>query len=313
MTGLLLAQSAQDHHNPTDAELKARIHAFLNRSLGWQGLDKLVVESISAPDPSGLRTATVLLAKGTQQKTSLFLITADGREIIEGEAQPLSVDPWAANRAKLRLRGAPAMGKANAPVTVVEFSDLECPYCREEAAGIDQLMDVDPGQARIIFKYFPLTKIHPWSMDAAEAAVCVAAQGSTQFWNFERAVFADQAKITPEDAKVRLRDFAGESGANLSQYDACLQQPSTHADVEASIANGKALGVTSTPTLFIDGRLIPGAIPEQQLQLLVDHEATFPAADRGADPNFGGHIAGKQCGSCTPLPPLPKSKGTTIH
>ncbi|MGH9485028.1 MAG: thioredoxin domain-containing protein, partial [Terriglobales bacterium] len=178
----LFAQHRASAGHLTQAQIKTRIHAFLERSLGWQNLDKLEILSISAPDASGLRTVRVKLAKGDQSKLASYLITPDDREIIEGEAEPLSGDPWAANRAKLNLRGAPATGSANAPVTIVEFSDLECPYCKEESASLDQLMNVDPDKARIVFKFFPLVKIHPWSMPAAEAGECVAQQGSLTFW-----------------------------------------------------------------------------------------------------------------------------------
>lgn len=306
---LLWAQRAgRNSGQLTTAQLKARVHAFLERSLGWQNLDKLEVTAISGPDASGLRTVTVLLAKGDQHKEAKYLITPDDKEIIEGQADSLSGDPWASNRAKLDLRGAPATGSVHAPVTVVEFSDLECPFCKEEATTLDQLMNVDPGKARIVFKFFPLTTIHPWSMPAAEAGECVAQQGSATFWNFERAVFAAQDQITPANAKARLRDFASEAGAKLPQYDACLLRPSTHAAVEASITDGKRLGVESTPTMFVNGRPIPGAIPEQQMQMLVDHEANYHVTHRvAASGPLGGEIKGQQCGTCTPLPPLPKS------
>jgi len=309
LAGAMLPLAAQTHHaaasatssHVTDVELKARITAFLNRSLGWQSLDKMEVESISAPDASGLRTVKVLLAKGTAHQEGTYLITADDKEIIEGEASPLSADPWAATRAKIDLRGAPATGAADAPVTIVEFSDLECPFCKEEAAGIAQLMQDDPGKARIVFKYFPLTSIHPWSMQAAKAAVCVSEQNPAQFWNFEKTVFEAQDAITTANAAQRLEDFATESGAKPAAYRACIANPATEAKVNASIANGKELGVTSTPTLFINGRVIPGAVKEDQLKLLVDHEATFHTADAGLATS---KVAGKQCGECKALPPI---------
>jgi protein-disulfide isomerase len=252
------------------------------------------VQSISAPDPSGLRTAKVLLEKGTQKQMGSFLITADGKEIVEGEKSALSADPWVETREHIDTRGAPAIGAADAPVTIVEYSDLECPFCRQEAQSIDQLMNEQPGKLRVIFKYFPLVEIHPWSMQAAEAAVCVADQDPSQFWNFEKAVFEAQDQINPANAAGRLRDFALESGAKPAPYAACLANPATKAKIDASIANGKSVGVVSTPTLFVDGRLIPGAIAEDQLKLLVDHESTFASSK----------IVGQQCGSCKVLPPI---------
>lgn len=310
LAGALAAQSPKPQAAAgRDAALKARVHDFLDRSLGWQGLDKLEVQSISAPDASGLRTATVLLAKGSQSKTAKYYITPDGKEIIEGEVNQLSGDPWAGIRALIEAKGAPAIGPAAAPVTIVEYSDLECPYCKEESSALETLLNTDPGQARVIFKFFPLTQIHPWSMSAAEAGVCVAAQGSDKFWAFEKSVFAAQDqidKLALTAAPQRLRELAGESGASASAYDACLRRPSTRAAVEASIANGKKVGVISTPTLFINGRLIPGAIPEDQLRQLVDHEAKFKSAAT-ARVSLASKPAGEQCGECKPLPKIKHS------
>lgn len=313
--GLAMAQTRADaprSHSegataPTDAELRIRILAFLDRSIGWQNLDKMEVESISAPDAHGLRIATVKLTKGTQHAEGSYYITSDGGEIIEGTASKLTSDPWADTRAKLDLRGAPSTGAADAPVTIVEYSDLECPYCKEEATSLEQLMINDPGKVRLVFKYFPLEDIHPWSLQAAEAAVCVTAQDPSQFWNFEKSVFDAQEQITTETAKQRLRDFALESGAKPAQFDACIASPATKAKVDASIANGHSVGVNSTPTLFINGRIIPSAQPEQQLQMLVDHEAKIVTSE-GTHQSGGlvtsGQMSGKQCGECKPLPPI---------
>lgn len=303
LAGLALAAAAQTRANaPTDAALRARILAFLNRSVGWQGLDKTEIQSISAPDGSGLRTVTVLLTKGAQQKLGTYFVTADGNEILEGDKNPLSGDPWAATRAQLQTEGAPALGPATAPVTIVEFSDLECPYCKQEAEAIATLMAQEPGQVRVVFKYYPLVNIHPWSMQAAEAAVCVTAQNPSQFWNFEKSVFDAQDQINPGNATQRLHDFALESGAKPTPFAACLASPATKERVEASIANGKRVGVDSTPTLFIDGRIVPAAIPVETLRLLVDHEANLSA--HSSAELTTGKISGKQCGECKPLPPI---------
>ena len=292
-------------NNPTVAELSTRVHAFLERTLGWQGLDGMEVESISGPDASGLRTAKVVLSKGDQHQEATYFITADGREIVEGQKSTLSADPWAATRAKLDTRGAPAEGAAEAPVTIVEFSDLECPYCKEEAGAIKQLMQDDPGKVRVIFKYYPLTKIHPWSMQAAVAAVCVARQHPAQFWNFADTVFADQDQINPANAAQRLQGIAEESEAESGAYTACIASPAARKVVVDSIANGNAMGVQSTPTLFIDGRMVPGAVQESELKLLVDFEAKFRQPPSSALASRSP--SGPQCGGgCTPLPPLPK-------
>lgn len=307
LASVLAMAGARPASHPSEAVLHQRIEAFLDRTIGWQQLDVLRVDSIGAPDVSGLRKVKVFLKKGTQQLTKTFYVTGDGREIIDGDVTPLSSDPFRAVREKLQLQGFPAQGPANAPVTLVEFSDLECPYCKQASQTIEQLRQQMPGKLRVVFKYYPLTKIHPWSMQAALAAVCVADQNPAHFWPFEQSVFEHQEQLTTANAATRLHDFALESGTTDAPFQSCIKNPATRAKVEASITNGDAVGVESTPTLFLNGRMIPGAPDPNQLSMLLQHELKFaPVGGARAAGELDGKIHGQQCGLCKPLPPLPK-------
>jgi protein-disulfide isomerase len=299
-----------------DASLRQRITAFLNRTIGWQGLDEIQVKSIGPADSSGLRKAEVHLRKGESQADQTFYITADGRRIIQGDVEELSGDPWHSTRERLsrELTGAPSEGPANAPVTLVEFSDLQCPHCKNANQVIQQVMQQMPDRVRVVFKNFPLVKIHPWSMQAAIGGQCVTEQNPRNFWSYSQAVFDHQDQLTPDNAASRLRDFALESGVNASQYDSCIQSAEAKARVEDSIHQGEAVGVTSTPTLFINGRKIEGIPLDQSgkpdpavLQQLLAHEAQVaPEYDRTNTAIATGALKGAQCGHCEAPPPPPK-------
>lgn len=310
---LLWAGARQRRHDPrpaattTESALRARVKAYLDRSLGFEHLDEMTITSISAPDASGIRTVKVSVAKGTQHGEQTYFITPDEREILLGQDKAkLSGDPWRDIREKLSPGRSPAEGAATAPVTIYEFSDLECPYCKEENGVLQQLVQDLPGKARVIFKYYPLIKIHPWSMAAAEAAACVAQQNPEHFWAFEQATFDHQEQLTPADAASRLRDFALESGSDPTLFDACMRSPLPRREVEKTIAEGDAVGVVSTPTLFVDGRPIPGAVPMTVMRPLVEQEAKVaPLDDHGGDA-LSGALKGTQCGECKAPPPIPK-------
>lgn len=313
---LVMARSSGRHETrarksdaSSDASLRTRIQAFLERTLGWQQLDEIKIAILSEPDSSGMRAVKVDLTKGTQHGEQTYYISPDGREIVLGQGMAaLSGDPWRKTREKLTEDGSPAEGPANAPVTIYEFSDLECPFCREENQAIQQMMQEIPNQARVIFKYYPLVKIHPWSMQAAEVAACVVHENPQHFWPFEQAVFDHQKELTPANAPSRLRDFALESGTGAAAFDACMQSARPHRTVAATIAQGDAVGVVSTPTLFVDGRPIDGAIPEATLKSLVEHEAKMaPLYDGDSGKLAVGALKGTQCGQCKPLPPIPHS------
>jgi protein-disulfide isomerase len=311
----LVAQTAR-HVSATDASLRQKIEAFLNRSIGWQGLDSIQVASIGPADASGFRKVQVHVKKGEQQADETYYVTADGRKIIQGQIENLSGDPWRGNRERLQraLAGAPSEGPQNAPVTVVEFSDLECPHCKN-ASGVLQQVSQDMSQrVRIVFKNFPLVNIHPWSMQAAIGAECVTEQNPRSFWTYAQAVFDHQDQLTPENAPGRLRDFAMESGANVSQFDSCVASPEARRRVEDSIHEGEAVGVKSTPTLFINGREIDGVPTDQNgqpspqiLEQLIAHEARVaPEYDRASTGAIATGLKGAQCGHCEALPPPPK-------
>lgn len=128
------------------------------------------VVNISAPDASGLRRAVVRLGSGPDTYEETLFLTADGREVLLGTLAKLSPDPWRMLRARLNsiAKLYPSKGPAKAPVRIVEFSDLECPYCRAMSGQIAELQRQLPGQVRATFIYFPLEKIHPWARVAAD-------------------------------------------------------------------------------------------------------------------------------------------------
>ena len=191
-----------------------------------------------------------------------------------------------------------------APVVIVGFDDLECPYCAKMHSAIfPAIQERYKDQVHIVYKDFPLTEIHPWAMRAAIAAACVTQHKRGEFWPFEEAVFDHQADLDTTNAARRLRDFAMDSGTPAGFYNRCILSAAPRKEVAKTIALGHEVGVKSTPTLYMNGRPINGAIPYATLAELARYEAKFaPDFDHGIE---AGAIKGKQCGLCKALPPLP--------
>ena len=176
-------------------------------------------------------------------------------------------------RAKLETKDSPSLGPANATVTLVEFSDFECPVCR---ALHDALRGVLPNypQLRVVFKDFPLEQIHPWARTAALAGRCAYKQNPPAFWKMYDLIYDGQDLISPENAWGKMTDFASQSGLNADLFKACMTSPEAGAAVDASRANGILVEVGSTPTMFVNGRRIVGADPhtlEQYIKYELDH------------------------------------------
>ena len=160
----------------------------------------------------------------------------------------------------------PSLGDASAPVTLIEFSDFQCPFCLRVAPTLKQIHAKYGDRVRIVWKDFPLTQIHPQAFKASEAGHCAAEQG--KFWQFHDAVYANQQAMEPED----LKRHAASVGVDAARFNACLDT-SKHAEVVRNgVAEGTRLGINSTPTVFINGRRVAGAQPYEVFAGIIDEE-----------------------------------------
>lgn len=160
----------------------------------------------------------------------------------------------------------PSLGPADAPVTIVEFSDFQCPYCRIGALTLNAVMNRYPAKVRVVFRNFPLDpscnplvqhSMHPAACESARTALCAQKQG--KFKEVYESLFEHQSKLAPG----KPLELAREAGANTDQLSACASQTDVNAAVSRDIDEGKRLGVQSTPTFFINGRKVEGGIPAQ--------------------------------------------------
>lgn len=155
-------------------------------------------------------------------------------------------------------------GGPNAPVTIIEFSDYECPFCKRAEPTVDQVMEVYGDKVRLVFRDFPLP-MHEHARLASEAANCANAQG--KFWEYHKKLFAsDDLK------KENLQKMAAETGLDKAKFDQCLEQEEFKAAIDKDIADGAAVGVNGTPAFFINGRSISGAQPFEKFKEIIDEE-----------------------------------------
>jgi protein-disulfide isomerase len=233
------------------------------------------VELTDKSDLSGFHIANVTLTQGATTSESFpFEVSDDGKVFARMERYDLTKDPKDA----IPTAGRPARGPADAPVTIVVFDDLECPFCSQMYHQLfPDTMDHYKGRLRIVYRDFPLAPIHPWAMHAAVDANCLMAQSETGYWNFVDYSHTHGTEITgdkkPETASAALDKQATDEGArqkvNLDVVKVCVAKQDTTA-IQASIDQGKALKVEPTPTLFINGEKVEGAIPKDQLWQVID-------------------------------------------
>jgi protein-disulfide isomerase len=249
------------------------VNAFLFQMLGFDSAKTWKVNDIRPSEVPGLAEVTVTITDSQGSSPSRLLVSSDGKHVLTGDILPFGPKPFAENRAKLEtgLNG-PAKGPAKAAVTIVEFSDMQCPHCAKAAPTIDQLLAKEP-EVHFVFQSFPLP-MHNWAAKAADYVDCVGRGSNDEVWKFIQKTFDEQNNITEANADEKLKAIATASGANADDIAACAAKPDTKARVEASVALGKSVGVTGTPVLFVNGRNVPGGAPVDLLKKIVDFEAS---------------------------------------
>lgn len=159
----------------------------------------------------------------------------------------------------------PVRGAADAPVTIVEFSDFQCPFCSRLVPTLEQVMTKYGNQVKLVFRQYPLT-IHPFAEKAAEASLCANDQGL--FWKMHDAMFHDQQGLAVDGLKAKAVSI----GANADKFNQCLDSGQYAQAVRSDIDAGNSAGVSGTPALFVDGRFINGAVPLEDITKIIDDE-----------------------------------------
>jgi protein-disulfide isomerase len=267
------APAAAHAASKTTANLPSEetVNAFLHQWFGYDTSLTWKIVSIKPSEIEGLSEINALLSGAQGQQQLKLYVTPDGKHAVNGEIMPFGAHPFAADEKELeRGTNGPSRGPADAPVTVVDFSDLQCPHCKDAHPTLEKLV-VENKNVRLVFQNFPLP-MHDWAAKAAAYSDCVSRGSNDAFWKFISSVFAAQSDITAANADEKLTALADSAGVKGADIAACAAKPETTSRVEKSVALGKALNVNSTPTIFVNGRRLP-AVPYEVLVKLVDFAA----------------------------------------
>jgi protein-disulfide isomerase len=245
------AESAVSSGLPTEAT----VDSFLHQQFGYEADLTWKISSIKPSPGTGLSEVAVVLASPQGQQLTKFYVAPDGQHALVGEIIPFGARPF--DPAKQRLEKGitgPERGPKDAPVTIVEFGDLQCPACKAAQPTIEALVAAEPN-ARFVFQNFPL-EMHNWAAKGAAYADCVGRASNDAFWKFVAKTYETQSDITAETADEKLTALADGAGVKGADIAACAVKPETKSRVEASMALGKSVDVTGTPTLYINGRKV---------------------------------------------------------
>ena len=290
-TGLLLGCFAfgptADAQDGDQEARKAKILANLKLHFPPLADANVSMGDITATEYPGLEQGTFTVTGRQTQTVAFFVSSDDTKFYMVNNLEPLDVSKSgdqitaqleekaadAARAAEERearvasaIDGKPVRGNATAAVTIVEFSDFQCPYCARGAETVEQLLEKYPEDVKFVFMHYPLG-FHPWARPAAIATECAANQSDDYFWLLHDKYFEDQKALTPENVMEKTRGYLDGSGIDMAAFSACAEDTDSEeykaadAQVSREMSLGQSMGVSGTPGFLVNGQLLSGAQP----------------------------------------------------
>ena len=220
----------------------------------------------------GSKEGTLIVGEGPSAKPIGFVASPDLKWVVFGDIVDTSVDPSKAIMAKMNLKDEPFSGAKDAKVTIVEYSDFQCPFCKRGYDTIEQqVMKQYEGKVKFYFRNYPLP-FHPWAMPGAIAAECAKLQKPEAYWKLYHQMFEHQGEINPQNVKDKATEYLKDTGIDMAKWNDCFDNKKTQDKVTAQMTEGQSLGVTGTPAFFINGRMLVGAQPFEKFKDVIDDE-----------------------------------------
>jgi len=239
---------------------------------------KVIVGPLRPSDFTNFDALTVTFSSATKKQDFSFLLSHDHKTLIRLTRFDLTTDPYAETMKKIDVSARPTRGNKDAKVTIVNFDDFECPFCsRVHATLFPGLFKEYGDRVLFIYKDYPIDEIHPWAMHAAVDANCLGAQNNDAYWEYADYLHNNGSAVSgqknPDGWNAELDKLANLQGErhklDVPKLQACLKAQDENA-VRASIREGEALGVEATPTMFVNGRKLDGAVPAEEIRTVLD-------------------------------------------
>jgi protein-disulfide isomerase len=239
---------------------------FISGAMPFEVFKSVIDEQIKKADEQ--------LKKGVKHEKLYGALVAENVKSA-GAAAPAAAAPAEDQKFEVQVGSAPVRGPKNAPVTIVEFSDFQCPFCGRVEPTLKQVMDAYKGKVRIAWKNQPLS-FHPNAMPAAEAAMAAYEQGNDKFWAMHDKLFEKQGELSP----ALYEQAAREIGLNVDRWKAALEQHAAQSTIQADMNAGNAVGAGGTPTFFVNGKRLVGAMPFESFKQIIDAELASKVAHK---------------------------------
>jgi protein-disulfide isomerase len=309
--GCLPAQTAAQAKTQPKAATSAKPSAldktvlenYVRHLQAWDRSINLEISKAKPAPMDGFVEFSIHAWKDKATQDLVFYVSKDGRHILQGSIYETAENPFKPDLDKLKAVTTfkPNYGTAGAPVVIVEFSDFQCPYCKEEAKTIRaNLLKTYPKEVHLYHIDMPLESVHPWARAAAIAGQCVFRQNTDVFWNFYDWMYDHQSDINLENLKSKVLEWAKTSDKIDSlQLTRCMDSKETDAEVTKSMQLAKDLSINQTPMFFINGRRMAGAIEWPTMKHVIDEEIEYQKTAKNAGEDCGCSVTLPSAGSQT--------------
>jgi len=233
---------------------------------------KLAVTGLHDSSIPGAKEGTLEIGEGPGAQKAPFVASPDGHFVSLGTVEDVTVDPSKAIMAKIDLKDQPSKGPADAKVTIVEYSDFQCPFCSRGYATMEnEVLKQYGDKVRFYYKSYPLP-FHPWAKPAAIAAECAKEQKGDAFWKLYKSFFENQGQMNKDNVKDKATEYLADTGIDMTKWGDCFDNQKSAAAVDAQMQEGSSVGVRGTPGFIINGRLVSGAQPFDSFKNVIDDE-----------------------------------------
>jgi protein-disulfide isomerase len=263
---------------PVPSDLTQTIEREVRATYSIPASVKITVGPLRPSDFANYDALTITIEGEEKKQTYEFLLSKDGKTLARMTKLDLTKDPYAEAMKKIDLNGRPTRGSKDAKVVVVNFDDFQCPFCsRMHQTLFPELLKEYGDRVQFVYKDYPLTEIHPWAVHAAVNANCLASQSNDAYWDFADYIHSNQREVNSE--KGRDAQFAALDRSTLEQgqkhnldqtkLQACVKAQNDAA-IKASMHEAEGVGVSATPTLFVNGEEMDGALPVSEMRAAID-------------------------------------------
>ncbi len=250
------------------AQDTGKIAEYFKRKANVPPNQQVTVSELTASKIKGAKEGTIQV--GNQKQS--FIVSEDGRYVVFGEVEDLTVDPFAAVMKKIDLKGRPFKGAKDAKVTIVEYSDFQCPFCKRGYDTIEtQVLKEYGDKVRFYYKHLPLP-FHPWAEPASIATECALQQKESAYWKLYAYYFENQKELNPQNLKDKTLEALKDTGIDIAKFTECYDNKKTLDVVKVQATEAQSLGIQGTPGFIINGRALKGAYPFEQFKAIIDDE-----------------------------------------